>query len=91
MCHSSPRSYCQRKPGKEAIVKPVVVHRTKMTWAFEIDDNPTDADIEAAKKGTKAARGANFVCLLTGAAINVTLCQGRSDGRSHECGALWQS
>jgi putative DNA methylase len=33
---------------------------------------PNKADIEAAKKGTKAARGANFVCLLTGAAIDDT-------------------
>jgi putative DNA methylase len=57
------------KIGKEVIVKPVV-NRDKMTWAFEIDHRPSKGDIEAAKKGTKAARGANFVCLLTGAAID---------------------
>jgi putative DNA methylase len=59
------------KPGKEVIVTPMV-DRANMTWAFEIDEKPNKADIEAAKKGTKAARGANFVCLLTGAAIDDT-------------------
>jgi putative DNA methylase len=59
------------KAGKEVIVKPVV-NRTSMQWRFEIDTKPSKADIETAKKGTKAARGANFVCLLTGAAIDDT-------------------
>jgi putative DNA methylase len=59
------------KAGREVIVKPQV-DRAKMTWTFEIDDKPSNAAIEAAKKGTKAARGANFVCLLTGAAIDDT-------------------
>jgi putative DNA methylase len=59
------------KPGREVIVKPVV-DRAKMTWAFEINDKPSKEEIEAAKKGTKAARGANFVCLLTGAAVDDT-------------------
>ena len=57
------------KTGKEVIVKPVV-DRAKMEWHFEIDHKPSKSDIEAANKGTKAARGANFVCLLTGAAID---------------------
>jgi putative DNA methylase len=57
------------KVGKEVIVKPVVDH-AKMEWRFEIDDKPPEADIETAKKGTKAARGANFVCVLTGAVID---------------------
>jgi putative DNA methylase len=59
------------KSGKEVIVKPKV-DRAKMTWAFEIDEKPSKVEIEAAKKGTKAARGAHFACLLTGAAINDT-------------------
>jgi putative DNA methylase len=59
------------KAGREVIVKPEV-DRAKMTWVFEIDEKPSKTDIEAAKKGTKAARGANFVCLLTGAAIDDT-------------------
>jgi putative DNA methylase len=57
------------KAGQEVVVKPVV-DRAKLTWHFVIDDAPSKADIETAKKGTKAARGANFVCLLTGAAID---------------------
>jgi putative DNA methylase len=57
------------KSGKEVIVKPVV-DRAKMTWRFEIDDKPGKTGIETAKTGTKAARGANFVCLLTGSAID---------------------
>ena len=59
------------KAGKEVIVKPVV-DRAKMTWAFEIDDSPSAEALKAAKNGTKAARGANFTCLLTGAAIDDT-------------------
>jgi putative DNA methylase len=58
-----------QKPGQEAIVKPVV-DRFKTEWYFEVDAKPSKADIEAAKRGTKAARGANFACLLTGAAID---------------------
>jgi len=57
------------KAGKEVVVKPIV-DRAKMTWAFEVEDNPTRADIVAARGGTKAARGAHFTCVLTGAAIN---------------------
>jgi putative DNA methylase len=59
------------KPGREVIVKPIV-DRAKMEWRFEIDEKPSKTEIEVAKKGTKAARGANFVCLLTGAAIDDT-------------------
>jgi len=59
------------KADKDTIVKPVV-DRAKMTWTFAINGAPSNSEIEAAKKGTKAARGANFVCLLTGAAINET-------------------
>jgi len=59
------------RADKEVIVKPVV-DRAKMLWHFEIDDKPNKSDVEAAKKGTKSARGANFVCLLTGAAISDT-------------------
>jgi putative DNA methylase len=57
------------KAGSEVVVKPTV-DRARMTWKFEIDENPSNADIEAARKGTKTARGANFVCLLTGAVID---------------------
>jgi putative DNA methylase len=55
------------KAGKEVIVKPVV-DRAKMNWHFEVESNPTMADLEAAKEGTKAGR-ATFACLLTGTPI----------------------
>jgi putative DNA methylase len=59
------------KAGREVIVKPVV-DRTKMEWRFEIEDKPSAEALKAARNGTKAARGANFTCLLTGAAIGDT-------------------
>jgi putative DNA methylase len=59
------------KDDKAVIVKPVI-NRTRMTWTFTIDDKPSNSDREVAKKGTKAGRGANFSCLLTGAAIDET-------------------
>ena len=59
------------KAGKEVIVKPVV-DRAEMTWRFEVDDKPSADALKAAKKGTKAGRGANFTCLLTGAVIDDT-------------------
>ena len=57
------------KPDNEAIIKPVI-DRARMEWRFETDDKPSAVDFEQAKKGTKTARGANFICLLTGAAID---------------------
>ena len=59
------------KAGKEVIVKPVV-DRAKMEWHFEIDDKPSADALKTAKTGTKAARGANFTCLLTGGPIDDT-------------------
>lgn len=59
------------KEGREVIVRPVV-DRAERTWRFEIDEAPDATALKAAKTGTKAARGANFVCLLTGAAIDDT-------------------
>lgn len=59
------------KAGKEVIVKPVV-DRAEMTWRFEVDEKPNTEALKAAKNGTKAARGANFTCLLTGAVIDDT-------------------
>jgi putative DNA methylase len=55
------------RPGQEAVIKPVVDH-VKMTWTFEVDDNPTEADIEIARQGTKHGNG--FRCLLTGAPMS---------------------
>jgi putative DNA methylase len=57
------------KASKEVIVKPVV-DRAKMTWAFEIDDKPSKANIDAAKEGTVDRQGG--VCLLTGTPMPFT-------------------
>lgn len=53
------------KPGKEAYVEPVI---EDFNYRFTVKTGrPTDAD--AAKNGTKLARGANFRCLMSGAPI----------------------
>jgi putative DNA methylase len=57
------------KKDREVIVRPVV-DREALTWTFMVDDAPSPEALAAAKTGTKAARGANFVCVLTGAAID---------------------
>lgn len=57
------------RKGKEAIAVPVV-DREANTWHFEVNDNPTSQELIAAKNGTKAARGANFTCILTGSVID---------------------
>lgn len=57
------------KVGKEVIVRPIV-DRENRRWQFEIDEAPGAEAFKVARAGTKAARGANFVCLLTGAAID---------------------
>lgn len=59
------------KPGKEAIIVPVA-DRVANTWRFDIETKPTAEEVKSAKSGTKAARGANFTCLLTGSAISDT-------------------
>jgi putative DNA methylase len=59
------------KAGKAVIVQPVV-DRAKMEWRFKIDEKPSAEALKAAKNGTKAARGSNFTCILTGAAIDST-------------------
>ena len=56
------------KKGKEAWVEPVVDRRAK-TIAYRIRRGGTKAEIAGAKEGTKAGRGANFRCIMSGAAI----------------------
>ena len=53
------------KKGKEAYVEPVVEGRG---YRFTVNVG-MPADPEAAKAGTKMARGANFKCLMSGTAI----------------------
>ena len=56
--------------GKEAIVVPVV-DREKGQYRFAVKARPIgSAELASAKSGTKTARGANFVCLVSGAPIS---------------------
>ena len=67
------------KAGKEAYVEPVIENGG---YRFTVKvGKPKDA--EAAKNGTKLARGANFQCLMSGTPIRVRLHQGRGQGRAH--------
>ena len=67
------------KAGKEAYVEPVIENGG---YRFTVKvGKPKDA--EAAKNGTKLARGANFQCLMSGTPIAVRLHQGRGQGRAH--------
>ncbi|MCY7322617.1 MAG: DUF1156 domain-containing protein, partial [Phormidesmis sp. CAN_BIN36] len=57
------------KKGKEAWVKPVIAEDGK-SYQFEVRMEPVPADQMAQiKAGTKASRGANFTCLLSGVPI----------------------
>ena len=56
------------KPGKEVWIKPIVDKASK-TISYEICQNGSKAEIATAKEGTKAGRGANFRCLISGTAI----------------------
>ncbi|MBB4095525.1 DUF1156 domain-containing protein [Brucella pecoris] len=58
------------KEGKEAWIEPVVDRQAK-TIKYRIRHNGTKAEIAAAKEGTKAGRGANFRCLVSGTAITM--------------------
>ena len=55
-----------KKKGKEAYVEPVIEGRG---YRFVVKVG-TPEDTEAAKAGTKLARGANFRCVMSGAIIN---------------------
>ncbi len=56
------------KSGKEAWVEPIVDKKAK-TITYRIRHGGTKAELETAKEGTKAGRGANFRCLLSETAI----------------------
>ncbi|MCE6075328.1 DUF1156 domain-containing protein [Agrobacterium vitis] len=58
------------KEGKEAWIEPVVDRQAK-TIKYRIRHNGTKAELAAAKEGTKAGRGANFRCLVSGTAITM--------------------
>ncbi len=54
-----------KKKGKEAWIKPVV---DGLKYRFELRRDIPE-NIDTVKSGTKASRGANFTCLLTGSPI----------------------
>lgn len=56
------------KKGNEVWIEPVIDKAAK-TILYQIRKGGTKAEIEKAAEGTKAGRGANFRCLLSGAAI----------------------
>jgi putative DNA methylase len=56
------------KPGQETWIEPLV-DRQKKTITYRIRQGGTKAEIETAREGTKAGRGANFRCILSGTAI----------------------
>jgi putative DNA methylase len=60
------------KPGKEAYVQPVICEDSRrdaktQSYVFKVKVGKPPAE---AKKGTKAARGANFRCLMSNVAIH---------------------
>ncbi|MER9876809.1 DUF1156 domain-containing protein [Mesorhizobium sp. M0195] len=58
------------KKGQETWIEPII-DRAKKTISYRIRKGGTAAELEKAAKGTKAGRGANFVCLMSGAAITM--------------------
>ena len=59
------------KEGKKAWVEPVIDGEAPGGWRFEVrTGQPSKADEDDLKKGTKTGRGSNFTCVLTGTAIN---------------------
>lgn len=59
------------REDKEAVVVPIKEKAAQDGWRFEVKaSGVTKAELASAKDGTKSARGANFVCVLSGTAID---------------------
>ena len=71
------------KKGKEAWIEPIVDKAAK-TITYRIKTKGTKAEIELAKEGTKAGRGANFHCILSSTAITPDYVKAK--GRSGQMG-----
>lgn len=69
------------KKGKEAYIQPVIEGRG---YRFTVVDG-APPDLEAAKRGTKLSRGANFQCLMSGIPIEPDYI--KSEGRAGRMGA----
>ena len=73
------------KKGREAIVHPVV-NRDEGSYRFTVKADGISADeLASAKSGTKAARGADFICVVSGAPISVKYI--RAEGMAARIGA----
>ncbi|WP_040921079.1 DUF1156 domain-containing protein [Saccharibacter floricola] len=72
------------KAGKEVWLKPVV-DRKAHTIAYHVRHGGTKEEISRAKEGTKAGRGANFICLMSGATIQPTYV--KEEGKAGRLGA----
>jgi len=57
-----------KKKGKAACAEPKV-DKDSGNITYSINQNPTSTELDTASEGTKSGRGANFRCLLSGAAI----------------------
>lgn len=71
------------KAGREAWIEPVV-DKAARTISYRIRNGGTREEIAAARRGTKAGRGANFRCLLSDTAI--TPAYVKSSGRAGNMG-----
>lgn len=73
------------KKGKEAFIEPFVDRQGKAI-SYQIKYGGTAEQRAAAKTGTKAQRGAHFICLLSGSAIEpdyVKACGRNGEMRTH--------
>ena len=74
------------KTGKEAWVEPVLDPGARDGYRFDIRTGKADpATLDRTKKGTQLSRGANFLCLLTGAPI--TPAHIKAEGKSKRMGS----
>lgn len=74
------------KEGKKAWVEPVIDAAAQDGWRFQVKSGPLPkTEEDEKKKGTKAARGSNFTCILTGTSINGDWV--KAEGRAGKMGA----
>jgi len=71
------------KTGKEAWIEPIADRQAK-TITYRIRQGGTKAELEAAKEGSKAGRGANFRCIISDTAITPDYVKAK--GRAGEMG-----
>ena len=71
------------KAGKEAWIQPIIDKAAK-TIAYQIRTKGSKSEIAAANEGTKAGRGANFRCIMSGTAITPDYVKAK--GRAGEMG-----